>query len=130
MCNESSVVRWYLIWSASLPALLLEPLSKLASSNFYLGVLPPFSFRLTSLQLGTFMNALKKLKAGQIPSVIGELGPGKNLAPERKSSIQLSWLSFQLCQGSVLAISLPNASLETLQAFFFFCLFFSWGAVC
>lgn len=113
-----------------MPAFVLEPLPKLASSNFYSGVLPQFSFRLTSLQLDMFMAALKKLKTGQIPSVIGELGPGKNLAPDRKSSIQLSWLSFQLCQGSVLAISLPNASLETLQAFFFFCLFFSWGAVC
>lgn len=63
-----------------------------------------------------FMTVLKRtIKTGQIPSAISEIGLGKNLAPGRKSSIQLSWLSFHTRQGS---ISLPNASLETVQAFF------------
>lgn len=59
----------------------------------------------------------KNLKTGQMPSVISELGP---LAPGKKSGIQLSWLHFQLCHGSVLIISLLNGSLETLQACFCF----------
>ena len=77
-----------------MPALVLESLPKLAFSSFYLGVLPQFSFRLNLLQFCVFMAVLKKIKTGQIPSVIGELGPGKNLASGSKSSIQLSWLSF------------------------------------
>lgn len=59
----------------------------------------------------------KIIKTGQMPSLISELGP---LISSRKSSIQLSWLHFQSCHGSVLTISLLNASLQTLQACYFF----------
>lgn len=79
------------------------------------------------LQFCMFMAVLRRIMTGQIPSVISELGLGKNLVPGRKSSIQISWLSFKLCQGSVLATSLPKASLENLQVLFFFCLFFFLG---
>lgn len=75
------------------------------------------------LQFCMFMAVLRRIMTGQIPSVISELGLGKNLVPGRKSSIQISWLSFKLCQGSVLATSLPKASLENLQVLFFFVFF-------
>lgn len=59
LCTKSEVTS--LIGSASLPALVPETLPKLASSDFYLGSLPQFSFRLNPLQFCIFMGVLKKL---------------------------------------------------------------------
>lgn len=98
-CIVSSVCSWISSQSG-----LLEFLLECVAVGFFQA----------PLQLGIFMAVLKKLKTGQTHSVSSELGPGKNLASGRKSSIQLSLLHIQSSQGSVLAILLPNASLETL----------------
>lgn len=142
VCTKLEVTS--LIWSASLSAVVPESLPNcilifpsyilhphIVFLIFLLGCIATVFFHAEpSPVLYIYGCPQNIIKTGQMPSVISELGP---LAPGRKSGIQLSWLHFQSCHGSVLTSSLLNGSLETLQRLllvFFFSSFQGapWGA--